>query len=65
MADQLPPQPNTLPQLTEPPVLPTPPVPGKRRLSPLTAGLLGLAVGAGIVGGVWEAESGQFAGSLG
>ncbi|MFD7710173.1 hypothetical protein [Streptomyces sp. NPDC059786] len=41
----------TLPAM--PPAPPQPPVGQKRRLSPLAAGVLGLVVGAGIVGGVW------------
>ncbi|MEU6416041.1 hypothetical protein [Streptomyces spiralis] len=53
MTDQLPPQPTIPPSPTEPPAVPAAPAAAKRPLSSLTAGLLGLAVGAGIVGGVW------------
>ncbi|MFF9178973.1 hypothetical protein [Streptomyces sp. NPDC014793] len=56
MTDQLPPQPTTTPPPTEPPaeplVVPTTEL-AKRRLSPLTAGVLGLTVGAAVVGGAW------------
>lgn len=37
----------------EPPTIPAPAAPPRRRPSPLAAGLLGLIVGAGIVGGAW------------
>ncbi|MDF3301208.1 hypothetical protein [Streptomyces tropicalis] len=49
MTDQLPPQPTAPP----PPVEPPPPPATKGALSSRTAGLLGLAVGAGIVGAIW------------
>ncbi|MEU9214041.1 hypothetical protein AB0D27_40665 [Streptomyces sp. NPDC048415] len=52
MTNELPPQPDTPPQPAEPPAVPAPGM-TKRRLSPLAAGLLGLALGAGIVGGIW------------
>lgn len=49
MTDQIPDQPATPPPPAEPP---TPPAP-RRQLAPLAAGLIGLAVGASIVGGAW------------
>ncbi|MER5991553.1 hypothetical protein [Streptomyces viridosporus] len=55
----LPEQPTTPPQPAEPltpGVPPQPPIPpgtAKGRLSPLAAGLLGLTVGAGLMGGIW------------
>src|SRR5690606_4926028 len=49
MTDQIPDQPATPPPPVDPPVVPAP----KRTLSPLAAGLLGLVVGASIVGGAW------------
>ncbi|MFJ8504936.1 hypothetical protein [Streptomyces avermitilis] len=58
MTSELPPLPDTPlpdtppPAPTEPPA-PVPPVPATRRLSPLAAGLIGLATGAAIVGGTW------------
>ncbi|MFJ4356900.1 hypothetical protein ACIP25_11585 [Streptomyces massasporeus] len=45
-------QPNTPPPPTEPPTVTAPSEP-KKRLSPLAAGLLGLSLGAGIVGATW------------
>ncbi|MFJ8200002.1 hypothetical protein [Streptomyces sp. NPDC096152] len=60
MTDQLPPQPTTplLPagSPAEPLVVPTT-EPAKRRLSPLVAGVLGLTVGAAVVGGAWAVTS--------
>ncbi|MFG2793157.1 hypothetical protein [Streptomyces sp. NPDC048419] len=54
MTDLIPPPP------TEPPSVPlvpaevaVPAAPAKKRPSPLAAGLIGLALGAGIVGGTW------------
>lgn len=41
------------PPPAEPPTIPAPPAPPRRRISPLAAGLLGLAIGAGIVGCAW------------
>jgi hypothetical protein len=52
MTDSNPEQPNTPPQPAEPPTIPAPSEP-KKRLSPLAAGAIGLALGATIVGGVW------------
>ncbi|MEV4784023.1 hypothetical protein AB0K53_00965 [Streptomyces tuirus] len=52
MTDQIPEQPAIPPQPTTPPAEPTPDKP-KKRLTPLAAGLIGLAVGAGIVGATW------------
>ncbi|MGV9252027.1 hypothetical protein [Streptomyces sp. NPDC003697] len=66
----LPEQPTTPPQPADPPtpgVPPQPPIPpgtAKSRLSPLAAGLLGLTVGAGLMGGIWvitaNSEPGTF-----
>ncbi|MFF0736867.1 hypothetical protein ACFYVK_35300 [Streptomyces chartreusis] len=44
--------PDVPPPPAEPPAVPGPETPEKR-LSPLAAGLVGLAVGAGIMGGIW------------
>lgn len=44
--------PDAPPPPAEPPAVPAAETP-KRRLSPLAAGLVGLAVGAGLVGGIW------------
>ncbi|MGW5609373.1 hypothetical protein ACWEWI_25360 [Streptomyces sp. NPDC003753] len=52
MTDQLPPKPTIPPPPAEPAAVPTPEL-AKRRLGPLAAGVLGLAVGAGIVGATW------------
>ena len=56
MTNDIPDQPTTPPATppppSEPPTVPAPEVP-KKRLSPLTAGLLGLAAGAGLTGGIW------------
>ncbi|MFF9607646.1 hypothetical protein ACF1GY_36195 [Streptomyces sp. NPDC014684] len=56
MTDQLPPQPTTPPPPAEPPaeplVAPTAEL-AKRQLTPLAAGVLGLAIGAAVVGGAW------------
>jgi len=52
MTDNTPEQPNTPPPPTEPPAVPAAPA-SKKRLGPLTAGLIGLAAGASIVGGIW------------
>jgi hypothetical protein len=52
MTNDLPEQPTTPPPPTEPPAAPAAEAP-KKRLSPLAAGLAGLALGAGIVGGAW------------
>lgn len=52
MSNLIPSQPDTPPQPAEPPAVPAAGAP-KKRLSPLTAGLLGLAFGASIVGGAW------------
>ncbi|MFG2472271.1 hypothetical protein ACGFXB_43510 [Streptomyces canus] len=55
MNDDIPEQP-ALPPTPPPATWPAPldvPPPAKRRLSPLAAGLIGLAVGAGVVGGIW------------
>ncbi len=49
MTDQIPDQPATPPPPAEPPAVPAP----KRQIAPLAAGLIGLAVGASIVGGAW------------
>lgn len=57
----LPPSPDApppaLPPFVPPPFPPQAAVPG-RRLSPMTAGLIGLALGAGIVGGAWAITAG-------
>ena len=58
MNEQTPEQPSQPPMPTAPPVdwptpLTTPPAPEKRRLTPLAAGLIGLAAGAAIMGGIW------------
>jgi hypothetical protein len=53
MTDNTPEQPNTPPPPAEPPAVPVAPAAPKRRPSPLAAGLVGLTVGAGIVGGIW------------
>ncbi|MEV5643909.1 MULTISPECIES: hypothetical protein [Streptomyces] len=63
MTDSIPEQPTTAPAPAapaEPPTVPgAPPLPAvppaaqAKRLGPLAAGLLGLAVGAGVVGGIW------------
>lgn len=47
-----PPLPDTPPAPTEPPAVPVAVAP-KKRLSPLAAGLTGLALGASLVGGIW------------
>lgn len=45
---------NELPAVpATPPPPPTPPAAPKKKLSPIAAGLIGLAAGAGIVGGIW------------
>ncbi|MGJ5751953.1 hypothetical protein FB563_0015 [Streptomyces puniciscabiei] len=64
MTDRLPPQPITPPPPAEPPAVPAP-VPVTKGLSPLVAGLLGLAVGAGIVGGAWAITAGSGPGAPG
>ncbi|MFF2124411.1 hypothetical protein ACFVW1_03235 [Streptomyces olivochromogenes] len=56
MTNDLPPMPETPPPPAEPPAEPAP---EKRRISPLAAGLIGLATGAAIVGGAWAATSGD------
>lgn len=55
MTNHLPPMPDTPPLTADPPAEPAPAA--KRRLSPLTAGLIGLATGAAIVGGAWAATA--------
>lgn len=50
MNTELPPLPDSPPP-AEPPT--TPESPPKKKLGPLAAGLIGLAVGAGVVGGAW------------
>lgn len=52
MTDSTPEQPNTPPQPTEPPTATAPSEP-KKRINPLAAGVLGLVLGAGIVGATW------------
>ena len=52
MTDSTPEQPNTPPPPAEPPTVTEPSEP-KKRLNPLTAGVLGLTLGAGIVGAAW------------
>lgn len=52
MMNHIPEQPTVPPLTFGPPTLAAP-APSKKRLSPLTAGLLGLAIGASIVGGAW------------
>jgi hypothetical protein len=52
MTDNTPDQPDTPPPPAEPPTVPAA-EPAKRRLTLLAAGLIGLLVGAGAVGGVW------------
>ncbi|MEU2446046.1 MULTISPECIES: hypothetical protein [Streptomyces] len=52
MTNTTPEQPALPPQPAQPPATPAPAA-TKKRLSPLTAGLIGLALGAGIVGGTW------------
>lgn len=52
MTNDIPDQPTIPPAPAESPVVPEPDVP-KKKLSPIAAGLLGVAVGAGIVGGIW------------
>ncbi|WP_432053714.1 hypothetical protein [Streptomyces sp. bgisy022] len=49
MTDQIPAQPASPPPPVDPPAVTA----SKRALSPLAAGLLGLAVGASVVGGAW------------
>ena len=51
MTDTIPQQPTTPPPPAEAPA--TPEARQPRRLTPLTAGLIGLALGAGIVGAAW------------
>ncbi|MEU6371248.1 hypothetical protein ABZ876_37615 [Streptomyces sp. NPDC046931] len=54
MTNDLPPMPETPPPApTEPPSVPTPPTPRKRRINTLGAGIIGVIVGAGLVGGAW------------
>jgi hypothetical protein len=54
MTNNRPEQPDTPPAPAAPPLPDTsPPTAPKRRVGPLAAGLIGLAVGAGIVGGAW------------
>jgi hypothetical protein len=58
MNDHTPEQPSQPPMPAAPPTdwptpITTPPAAAKRRLTPLTAGLIGLAAGAAIVGGIW------------
>jgi hypothetical protein len=52
MTDQLPPQPSTPPPPAYPPAAGAPES-TRSRLNPLGAGVLGLLVGAGLVGGAW------------
>ncbi|AGS73902.1 hypothetical protein [Streptomyces collinus] len=52
MTDQFPPQPTTPPTFSESPAEPIP-EPARKRLKPLSAALLGLIVGAGLVGTAW------------
>lgn len=52
MTNHIPEQPATPPPPAEPPTEPPASKP-KKRLSPLAAGLLGLVLGAGTVGGAW------------
>ena len=52
MTDSTPEQPNTPPPPAEPPTVTEPSEP-KKRLNPLTAGVLGLVLGAGLVGAAW------------
>lgn len=58
MTNDIPEQPTTPPPPAEPPLPADPPaVPAaetpKKRLSPIAAGLLGVVVGAGLMGGIW------------
>lgn len=55
MDDHIPEPPATPPTVPPAgwPATPEVPAPAKRRLGPVAAGLIGLAVGAGIVGGIW------------
>ena len=58
MTNDIPEQPTTPPPPADPPLPADPPAapaaePAKKRLSPIAAGLLGLAVGASVVGGIW------------
>ncbi len=58
MNDRTPEQPSQPPMPAAPPTnwptpITTPPAAAKRRLTPLTAGLIGLAAGAAIVGSIW------------
>ncbi|MFG3186588.1 hypothetical protein [Streptomyces nigra] len=52
MTNKQPEQPATPPPPIEPPAVPVS-EPAKKRLSPLAAGLVGLAAGAAIVGSIW------------
>lgn len=52
MTNDFPEQPATPLPPAEPPLVPAAAAP-RKRLSPLVAGLVGLAVGAGLVGGIW------------
>ena len=52
MTNEIPEQPTTPPTPTEPPAVLAPTAP-KKPISPIAAGLIGLALGAGLVGGVW------------
>ncbi|MBM9624653.1 hypothetical protein [Streptomyces zhihengii] len=47
------------PPIDAPPVPHTPQTPPKKRLTPLAAGLLGLIVGAGLVGATWAVTANQ------
>ncbi|MGV9245951.1 hypothetical protein [Streptomyces sp. NPDC003710] len=67
--NDIPPQPDIPPAPTAPPAEPpafAAQAPAKRRPGPLSAGLVGLALGAGIVGGAWaiSANSGPGAFTL-
>lgn len=53
MSTDVPQQPIAPPTPVDPPTFPPADLPTKRPLSPLAAGLIGLTVGAGIVGGAW------------
>ncbi|MFE6622402.1 hypothetical protein [Streptomyces sp. NPDC057740] len=52
MTHDIPEQPTTPPPPADPPAVPAV-EPAKKRLSPLAAGLFGLAAGAGLMGGIW------------
>ncbi|WP_331740519.1 hypothetical protein OG613_46475 (plasmid) [Streptomyces sp. NBC_00015] len=70
MTDESPAHPATAPAASEsapeaPATPPMPTAPPRKPLRPLTAGLIGLAIGAGLMGGIWAITASSGAGSPG